>query len=317
MKLITISDRQSLSVSLLEYGARIASIQFAGIEVALGYASIEQYLQDPYYMGATVGPICNRIGNAMLRVEGEQCQLPANEGNNCLHSGGRGFDKEPWAINTVSASHAEFGLSYDLSEIGMRGTLECLARYSVVNGCLSIDYTTRCDQTTYVNVTNHVYLNLSGEGSSIQDHSFELNADSFLNVDEQKLPDGSVTKLPNPYHYRYGSDSADASLSGEPFGKPFGKPCDFHFNARGQRMAHISAASSGLNLEISSNLPGFQFYTGTFLSRPFEPASGFCIETQYPPDAINRPELEAPLLHAGQTRTVSTHYQFSKTELLA
>lgn len=309
MKLITISDQQRLSVSLLDYGARITRIRFAEVDVALGYPSIQQYAHDPFYMGATVGPICNRISKASLNIEGEDYRLPANEGVNCLHSGGRGFDKELWAVKAHGPSQAEFGLSYDLTKIGLRGTLECLARYTVANGCLTIDYLTRCDQTTYVNLTNHVYLNLSGAEATIDDHCFELNAASFLNVDEQKLPNGTLTTLPNPCQYQFGSEALDAGLNGN--------PCDYHFNARDELMARISCASSGLNLEVCSNLPGYQFYTGTHLSEPFTPASGFCIETQHPPDAINQRDLEAPLLRPGDIRTTTTRYQFSQEELLA
>lgn len=301
MNLVTISDRQSLSIDLLDYGARITSIRFNELELALTYSKLEDYLSDSFYLGATIGPICNRVNDASMVIEGKRFVLPANEGRNCLHSGGKGFDKQWWSLGAHSRDHAEFLLEFDLASLGLNGNLSCTARYTVANGALTIDYSTRCDQTTFVNLCNHVYLNLSGTSKALDDHVFRLHAGSFLNVNEQKIPTGSATSLPDHFEYRINTKSSVAELDGF---------CDHHFNTPDSAMMSASSLSSGVSLEVSSSNPGFQFYTGKFLSEPFAESSGFCVETQYPPDAINQNGLESPLLRAGEHLTQSTTFQF-------
>ena len=305
MNLVSISDGEQLTVSLLDYGARIAAIEFDGKAVALGYKQIEEYLTDAYYMGTTIGPITNRIAKARLRVNNDDLELPANEGSNCLHSGGnQGFDKQTWEVNSQSDQAVEFELQYDLSKVGMRGSLKTLARYSVAQGALTVEYISVANLACYINLTNHVYLNLSGDcnDSIIQDHQFELFATSFVNVDSENIPTGSLTKLAEPLKY---------SLGDQPPYPEFAGLCDHHFNVQGPLMIRAESKHSGIKLEVNSNSPGFQFYTGKFLASPFCASTGFCVETQLAPDAINQPNFYSPLLHPGETRRQRSVYSFS------
>ncbi|MFT5571987.1 MAG: aldose 1-epimerase [Cryomorphaceae bacterium] len=306
MNLVSISDGEQLTVSLLNYGARITAIEFDGKAVALGYKQIEEYLTDAYYMGATIGPITNRIAKARLQVNNDGFELPTNEGNNCLHSGGKqGFDKQTWKVNSQSDQAVEFELQYDLAKIGMRGRLKTLAHYSVAQGALTVEYISTASRVCYINLTNHVYLNLSGDcnNSNIQDHQFELFATSFVNVDSENIPTGSLSKLAEPLKY---------SLGDKPPYPEFAGLCDHHFNVQGPLMMRAESKHSGIKLEVRGNSPGFQFYTGKFLASPFSASAGFCVETQLSPDAINQRNFYAPLLTPAEARRQTSVYTFSR-----
>lgn len=306
LKVHEISDGQQLRVSLLNYGARISGLNFAGHELALAYANISDYLHDPYYLGATIGPITNRVANAQLTIDQTAYNLPANEGKHCLHSGGCGFDKALWTLIETTDSSAHYKLEFDLSKIGMRGKLTTRALYCVDDGALTIDYISECDTQTYINLTNHMYLNLSGHASgdvkAIDDHEFRVCAESFVNVDKESIPVGDTTPLDAPLVYRLGSSSDFPE---------FDDLVDHHFNSDSHKKMSAKSLTTGIGLSVLSNSPGFQFYTGKFLAAPFKPSSGFCVETQLAPDAINQANFYSPILKPGESRRQTTSYDFS------
>ncbi|MFT6406602.1 MAG: aldose 1-epimerase [Arenicella sp.] len=305
----SISDGMGLSVDLLNYGARICSINFHGSQLALGLDKIEDYLDDGGYLGASIGPITNRIANGQLNVNGELLQMPLNLGEHTLHSGGQGFDKQVWRLEAHSPNQICYSLDYDMTQVGLKGCLTTKAIYRVTDGCLSVKYRSICDTICFINITNHVYLNLSYEGD-ISDHRFQLNADSLLVVDSDNIPTGELKILSKPFEHQL-----DRCSNTE-----FDRLCDHHFNVGEAEMETVqemlSAIShdTGISLTVSSNSPGFQFYTGQFLAAPFSPLDGFCVETQLAPDAINHPALFSPLLLPNQQREQITHYQFCRTQ---
>ena len=297
MNTIRITDGLGLNVDLLDYGARIVNIEFDGKQLACHYRAISDYKHDPFYLGASIGPITNRIQNATLTIENDTFTLPANEGKHCLHSGGRGFDQCVWTLTEHDDHQARFALAYDLSQIGMRGELHVDALYRVDQGALHIEYHCYTDTTTFINLTNHVYLNLSGGQHLVHDHQFEFFADSYMEVNQESIPTGQRCSIVSPFN-----DIRQCH--------------DHHLNTPKDNIgvapiAHISSTTSGIHLEILSDSPGFQFYDGEFLAAPFEPFQGFCVETQLPPDAINQPNFEAPLLYKDHTRQQRTVLQFS------
>jgi len=308
MKLHQISDDEGLRVNLLDYGARITQINAYGLDLVCSYKDLNQFADDPFYLGATIGPITNRIKGGKLAVNGKHFQMPTNEGNNTLHSGGAGFDKEFWQVTAHSESSITFELNYDLSKAGMRGALKSVARYSVDQGILRIEYESACDQDTYINLTNHVYLNLSGTSEAIVDHEFTLFADSMVVVDEENIPTGELKSLQAPWNY---------SLTEKPLLAELDGLCDHHFNVGEPRRSDITqmlkavSKTSGLQLHVRSNSPGFQLYTGNFLSDPFIASSGFCVETQLAPNAINQPDFYSPILKADEFRQQITELEFT------
>jgi aldose 1-epimerase len=312
MQKSTISDGQGLTVDLLDFGARIDAINFNGHSMALGYENDADFLTDPYYLGATIGPICNRINNGRFIIDEQLFQMPCNLGDHSLHSGDVGFDKETWSLVTASKNSVHYQLIYPLSRVGLEGRLLVDAIYTVENGGLSIDYHCKTDTTTYVNLTNHVYLNIDGS-DSIANHQFEIFAENYAEVDQHSIPTGELIPLDVPMKYGI-MNSSRAEFSGL---------CDHHFNTLGGSSEHqdelqtMVVARSELNnieLEISSNSVGFQFYTGKFLSQPFLPSAGFCVEAQLAPDAINQEHFPAPLLEKGDERIQSMLLQFRQTD---
>jgi len=310
MQNLSISDGQDLSVSLSDYGARIIAIDFKGESLALSYDEIEHYKADPFYLGASIGPITNRIANGKLSVHGREFQMPCNEGKHTLHSGGAAFDKHLWQLESQQSNRARYKLLFDLESVGLLGKLSVMADYSVNDNALTIKYIAHCDTDTYINLTNHVYLNLNGDGNrggDISNHQFSLLADSFVDVDAENIPNGKLIKLEQPFDYSLNNSNI----------RQFSGACDHHFNAppsadNGIRdVFKCVSPISGIALCVASNSPGFQFYTGKFLSEPFAASAGFCVETQLAPDAINQANLESPLLLANQTREQITELCFS------
>ncbi|MGK0374353.1 MAG: aldose 1-epimerase [Arenicella sp.] len=302
----TISDGNGLCVDLLNYGARIRAIDFHGHQLALCLENDEDYLDDAFYLGASIGPICNRIAWGQLQINGELLQMPLNQGKHTLHSGGLGFDKQFWHLESHSPNQICYRLNYDMSLVGMKGRLTSKAIYRVTDGCLTVKYRTSCDTTCFINLTNHVYLNLSGL-SDINDHHFQLYADSFVVVDSDKIPTGELKTLDMPFRYQLN----------HPSHTEFDGLCDHHFNTQAADMGTLHemlsavSPSSGISLKVSGDSPGFQFYTGKFLNSPFTSSGGFCVETQLAPDAINQTSFYSPLLQANQPREQVTEYQFN------
>lgn len=311
MRKSSISDGLGLTVDLLDFGARICNIDFNGSPLALGYDDIKNYLDDSFYLGASIGPIANRIAKGQLNINGEHLQMPCNEGANTLHSAGAGFDKQVWRVEAHSPNQICYSLDYDMTQVGLKGVLNTKAIYRVTDGSLTVKYRTCCDTTCYINLTNHVYLNLSGlANSNITEHQFEIEADSYAVVNEQNMPTGNLKPIDKPFAY---------ALNNSPYPE-FNGSCDHHFNVGPDEMQTVRtmfsavSPSSGIKLAVSSNAPGFQFYTGKFLSAPFVSSAGFCVETQLAPNAINQAGFYAPLLKAGDEREQTTHFQFSQTQ---
>lgn len=310
MQNLTISDGQDLSVTLSDYGARIIAIDFKGVPLALGYDTKAQYLTDRFYLGASIGPITNRVAHGKLSIHQQEFQMPCNEGKHALHSGGVGFDKLLWQLKSQHSDSVCYELGFDLKTVGLTGQLKVLADYSVSNGALTVNYRTQCDTDTYINLTNHVYLNLNGNGNSggsVLNHHFNLLADSFVDVDTESIPNGKVIELKSPFEYSLSSSSVSQ----------FDGACDHHFNAvpssenQTREIFNCVSPSSQISLRVVSNSPGFQFYTGKFLSEPFVGSAGFCVETQLAPDAINQANFDSPLLLANQVRNQITEFHFS------
>ena len=308
MKVTQISDGKDLRVDLMDYGARIIGIYTdqQASNIVCGYSSNQEYLNDSFYMGATIGPIANRIKNAKLSINNEPFILPANEGSTCLHSGGVGFDREFWSLQSTSSNCVEYKLVYDLKKVGMRGILTTVARYIAKDNALHIEYESRCDTTSYINVSNHVYLNLSQSQSAIDDHRFTLFAKKFAIKDQQNNSNGEVQSIQQPFEFSLKDDSQ------------FKDYVDQHFivkeneaNTDLNLIVHAVSDKTNIEVEVLTSSPGFHFYTGYFLKEPFVPSQGFCIETQTIPNAINLSEFDAPLLQANELRIQKTIFKFA------
>jgi aldose 1-epimerase len=329
-----LANSQGMEVSVITYGGIITSWKVPGKDgalqdVVLGYDSLGQYLESNPYFGALIGRYGNRIAGAAFTIDGQEYSLAKNDGPNHLHGGLKGFDKVVWTARAEqSDKEARLILSYTSpdGEEGYPGTLQTTVTYTLKDdNSLEVRYEAETDQPTVVNLTQHTYFNLSGDyAKPILDHVVNLNADGYLPVDNTLIPTGEIATVKNtPF------DFTDPKLIGQDIDKEHpqlekGKGYDHCWVLNGQgtgvRLAATAYhAESGRFLEVFTDEPGIQFYTGNFLdgSLPakgggsYGHRSGFCLETQHYPDSPNQEAFPSVRLDPGQKYTTTTRFKFS------
>lgn len=291
-------------------------------DVILGFSTLSPYAAKHPFFGSTVGRFANRIADARFKLDGKEYQLFANNGTNHLHGGRRGFDKVLWSASIFESENAvRFSRKSPDGEEGYPGNLTCQVFVSLSNdGRLKLRYTATADARTPVNLTNHAYFNLEGEGKgTILNHILTLNASRYLPVDSRQIPlpgapltvEGSVFDFRKPK--RVGAD-----MGSELSGYDHCYVIDRDETTSIMECAAISAPISGRRLKVSTTLPGVQFYTGNNISSLtgkqgslYDKYSGFCLETQYFPDSPNRDDFPSCILSPGQTWEHETEYCFS------
>jgi aldose 1-epimerase len=323
--LYTLTNKNGLSVSLMDYGATIVKIlapDRAGKldDVVLGFDKFTPYLHLKAYFGATIGRYANRIANGQFQLGRTICQLPRNDGPNSLHGGFRGFDKRMWKSEPVESDIPAVRLSR-LSpdgEEGYPGNLFVSVTFSLDDDNeLRISYEATTDKTTIINLSNHTYFNLAG-GGTILNHILTLHADAFTPVDALLIPTGEIKKVAGtPW------DFLNPTLHlKETGGRPVGYDHNFvlqkGFFSNWSLAAEVAEPRSGRTLSVSTDQPGVQFYTGNFLDgrltgaggNVYRQYTGFTLETQHFPDSPHHPDFPPTLLAPGDTYKTSTIYAF-------
>jgi len=335
IELYTLTNRTGVEVAITSYGGRVVSILVPDrlgkvADVVLGFDTLDGYLKDNPYFGALVGRYANRIAGARFALDGVDYRLAQNDGPNSLHGGLKGFDKVAWKARQLPQDPPALEMTY-LSrdgEEGYPGNLSVKVVYSLTDSNeLRIDYTATTDKDTVLNLTNHSYFNLAGQGSrDILKHEVAINADRFTPIDATLIPTGELRKVEGtPLDFRKPSaigariDENDEQLK-------FGKGYDHNFvlSQKGGGLtpaARVTEPESGRVLEVLTTQPGLQFYTGNFLDGTIRGKSGkvygrrsaFCLETQHFPDSPNKPNFPSTELKSGQTYHETTIYKFSAT----
>lgn len=306
-----------LQLEILSYGARITSLtapdrESVPADVVLGYADWQAYLTDDKFLGCTAGRFANRIKGGRFSLDGETYRLSVNNGPNTLHGGAGGFFRRNWEARVVDDG-VSLSLVSEEGDQGFPGTLRATVTYRLQGDTVRIDYRATTDRPTVVNLTNHAYFNLAGEGSpSILDHELTLEADGFVPTDATGIPLGFLAPVKDtPFDFtaprRVGEriEAEDEQLRA-------GSGYDHTFVLRGQegvlrRAATVTHAGSGRRLEIATTEPGVQFYSGNYLSgsgggrsgRPYERRSALCLETQHFPDSPNQTDFPTTTLRPG------------------
>lgn len=336
VEVYTLRNRGGMEVKAITYGGIITSIRVpdrsgAFDDVVLGYDSLAGYLRDSPYFGAIVGRYGNRIAKGRFTLDGITYRLSTNNGSNHLHGGVKGFDKVLWHGSPFEWSGGTgLALSYTSpdGEEGYPGTLEVRVTYrlSETNELL-VDYEATTDKPTPVNLTQHSYFNLAGDGSGEVLHQLlQIKADSFLPVDSTLIPTGSLAAVAGtPFDFR-SPTAIGARIAGDDPQLRNGKGYDHTFvlNARpGQAAAlRVMDPGSGRTLEIVTTEPGLQFYSGNFLDgsstgkagHVYRRRYGFCLETQHYPDSPNHPRFPSTILRPGETYRSSTAFRFGITD---
>ncbi len=334
---ITLTNSRGAKARIITYGAAIQTLivpdrngQMA--DVTLGYPTMEGYLAKSEYFGATVGRVANRIAKGRFKLGGRTYQTPINNGPNALHGGTRGFDKVLWEVVEVKEGPtASVTLRYVSPHMdqGYPGTLTTTATYALGDdsNTLAIDYYARTDRPTVVNLSNHSYWNLAGEGSSesILGHLMTIPADHFTPVDSTLIPTGEFRRVEGtPFDFRrptaIGARVRDADQQ-----IVYGKGYDHNWVvdrriAREPRLlARVEEPTSGRVLEVLSNQPGIQFYSGNFLDativgkagKLYRQGDAIVLEPQMFPDAPNRPQFGSVRLNPRETYHNRILFRFS------
>jgi aldose 1-epimerase len=328
----TLKNRNGMEVRLASYGARITSIKVPDREgeftdVVLGYDKVESYktaAKKPYF-GVTAGRFANRIAKGKFSIDGKEYQLACNNGPNHLHGGITGFDKVDWTAVPLKNGIRFSYLSKD-GEEGYPGNLDVMVTYTLTDdNKLVIDYFATTDQPTPVNLTQHAYFNLAGEGApTVLDQELMINADSFLAIDEASIPLGAPVPVKgSPFDFRSPKPiGRDIGMESEQLTNGKGYDHNFVLNKKGNELtlaATLHDPASGRFMEVLTEEPGIQFYSGNFLDgslvgksgRAYQHRSAICLEAQHFPDSPNRPAFPNTILRPGEEYKTTTIYRFS------
>ena len=315
-----------ISVEILTYGGIIRSL-FVPVnnelrDVALGYDDMAGYENQSCYMGALIGRVGNRIGNAVFSLNDRKYKVDVNDGPNCLHGGLNGFDKKIWTANTESDALVLSLNSPDM-ECGFPGNMTVKVRYSVDKDTLTIEYTAKSDTDTPISLTNHCYFNLEGHNSgSIENHTIQILADYITPVDERLIPTGELLDVTGtPFDLRE-AKSVGAGMMNEHSQIVLGNGYDHNYVLTQETELDFKPVavleSGGLKMTCHTTQPGIQFYSGNFIAdgigknnAKYLKRSGLCLETQGWPDAVNHPAFPSCILRAGEVYNHKTAYSFS------
>ena len=333
VSIYTLTNRRGAEARITDYGGTVVSLKVPDRrgrlgDVVLGFDDLPGYLAQDFYIGSLVGRYANRIGGARFRLNGVEYKLAANNGPNNIHGGLKGFDKVVWESRPLRArGGAALELTY-LSrdgEEGFPGNLRARVVYTLTDrNELRVDYHATTDKDTVVNLTQHSYFNLAGEGAGdILGHRLRINAARFTPTGADSIPTGELRAVrgtpldftrPAVIGARIGAD--DEQLK-------FGNGYDHNFVVNGRAGVLREAASvyeptTGRVMEVWTTEPGVQFYTGNYLAvasgkngKPYPRRTGFCLETQHYPDSPNKPAFPSTVLRRGGRYRTTTLYRFS------
>jgi aldose 1-epimerase len=321
-----------IEVRITNYGARVVAIETKDRDgkmgdVALGYNSVEGYVAEgaaKTYFGAIVGRYGNRIRNGKFTIDGHEYRIPPNNNGNALHGGPHGFDDRMWTGKALP-NGVEMSLVSKDGDMGFPGTLILHVRYTLLGDSLHINYEATTDKATVINVTNHTYFNLAGDGTgSILPEVMQIDADGYTPIDAGLIPVGGPKPVKGtPFDFNAPTvigariDDANEQLK-------LAGGYDHNWILRGKNGEMKVAArafdpKSGRVLTVSTTEPGVQFYSGNFVDgsykgktgTKYEKYAGFCLETQHYPDSPNQPEFPSTLLKPGETMHSETIFSFS------
>ena len=324
-----------IEARIITYGGIVVSLKTPDKsgkvdDVVLGFDTLDQYVKvsnapgNPFF-GALIGRYANRIANAEFKLEGKEYHVPANDGKNSLHGGPHGFNNQVWKGKEIPNGVELTYLSKD-GEAGYPGNLSVTVRYTLSNSALHIDYSATTDKPTVLNLTNHSYFNLAGQGNGdILNHELTLHASKFTPVDSTLIPTGELRSVagtpfdflkPHRVGERINVDDEQLKIAK---GYDHNWVIDSQGAGKLTTAAEVYEPTTGRVLRVSTTQPGVQFYTGNFLDgtlkgkdgKTYIHRGGLCLETQHFPDSPNHPKFPTTELKPGQRFHSVTVFSFS------
>ncbi len=316
-----------IKLSFIKLGGRITALTCAdrhGNQDNVVLSPVDVMQGNPFY-GAIIGRVANRICRGHFSLNGKSYKLNINNAPNHLHGGPKGFHHQLWEIKSLEPDQVVLIYTSEDGEENYPGKVETEVRYTVAGQDLIIELRATTDQPTPINLTHHCFFNLAGEGmGNVLDHVMEINADHYTPLDQHQIPTGEIKSVANsPFDFRKAKrigESIDADHEQIRYGQ--GYDHNFVINNYGEvlsKAARVEEAVSGRTLEVFSNAPCMQFYTGNFMDgtetgergKRYERRTAFCLEPQYFPDAINQPSFPTVILDPGQVYFQKIIYRFS------
>lgn len=329
----TMTNSKGMEAKVITYGGALVSLKTpdrtgAMGDVVLGYDNLTGYTGGKAFFGALVGRYANRIAKGQFAIDGKTYNVPKNDGANALHGGLRGFDKRVWTARELPGGALELTYISKDGEEGYPGTLTATVTYTLTDdNRLRLHYAAVTDKPTVLNLTNHSYFNLKGKGD-ILGHLVTLNADRYTPVDAGLIPTGKLLPVDGtPFDFRHPRTPGERiGQADEQLKLAKGYDHNWILNRTGVAPGVLSLAArvaedgvSGRVMEIYTDQPGIQFYTGNFLDgtekgkggQVYNLHAGFCFETQHYPDSPNEPTFPSTVLRPGQKYDTTTEFRFS------
>ena len=328
--LYVLKNKNGAEACITNYGGRLVSVMVPDkngkmTDVVLGYDNIGQYVQSDGNYGALIGRYGNRINQGKFTLDDIEYTLPQNNGAHCLHGGPQGYHARMWDAKQLNDQALELTYLSKDGEAGFPGNLDIKVTYTLTDdNAVGIKYEATTDKKTVVNLTNHSYFNLSGvSGSDVLDQLVMINADNYTPVDSTLIPVGISSVDGTPLDLR--TPVAIGKQINDPFQQlQFGRGYDLNWvlNTNGDKnvlAAKAYSPTSGIALEVYTNEPGIQFYTGNFMDGKdtgkhgvlYPHRGALCLETQHYPDSPNHPDFPSVVLNPGEKYLSECIYKFT------
>lgn len=328
--LYVLQNKSGMEVCVTNFGGRIVSIMVPDKDnkfrdVVLGFDSIQDYVNIPSDFGATIGRYANRIDHGRFALDGISYQLPCNNYGHCLHGGPKGFQYRVYDAKQIDPQHLELSYLSEDGEEGFPGDLSCKVTFSLTDDdAIDILYEAQTDKPTIVNMTNHSYFNLDGDARNNANHLLMVDADYYTPVDSTFMTTGEILPVENtPMDFRtYTAIGSRIDSNFQQLKNGHGYDHNWVLNTKGditRKCASLKSPASGITLDVYTNEPGIQIYTGNFLDGSvvgkkgvrYHKRASVCLETQKYPDSPNKPEWPSPVLRPGEKYVSHCIFKFS------
>lgn len=314
-------SNSDVSISVTDYGATLCNFVYKGTDIVQGFENVSGYINEVKYMNATIGRVCNRIGNGTFTLNAKTYHVPVNNGPNCLHGGINGFDTKLWECQESEHQLVFTYTSVD-GEEGFPGNVTVKVTYELLDDGLAYSYEATSDQDTLVSICNHAFFNLNGPTSTtILNDYLQVNATKIACVDANGLTqEETLTVKDTPFDFTTRKLIGQDITSNHPQ-ITNAKGYDHHFIIDGDGLRHFGTYDNNrVAMDIYSDLPGMHIYSGNYLEgiahgkqeNTYPCRSSICFETQYYPNAINLTEPIKPILKANQTMKHTTQFRLKE-----